>query len=286
MISAAIACIFKSFSVGPDLRDAGFPLLAAALALCVCSTGAQACDGLADGPSGRVVAVPDGNTLELDSGIVVSLAGTRAPLPAGRRPGSIGEPLAAAATTALAALVLGKQVRLGLDEEETDRYGRMEAQVYIDEPAGSWIEGELLARGMGEVASAGPNRRCLPELLAVERLARANRLGIWGDPYYSVREAGDPTELDGLAGRYELVEGKVLDVGKTRDRIYLDFGPVWKTDFTAVIDRKAQQAFASAGVDPLSFKGQRVRIRGWLEDRDGPLVELGSPAQIEVLGTQ
>ena len=268
------------------MRDAGFPLLAATLALWACSTGARACDGLADGPSGVVVAVPDGNTMELDSGIVVRLADVHAPEPAGHRPGSVAEPLAADATKMLADLVLGKPVRLGLDTEETDRYGNMEAEVYLDGPGGAWIEAAMLAAGMAEVTTSTPNRRCLGELLALERPARANRLGIWSDPYYSVRDAGDPAGLDGLAGRYELVEGKVIDVGKAHDRVYLDFGHVWKTDVTAVIDRKAQQVFASAGIDPLAFKGQRVRIRGWLEDRDGPLIEIGSPAQIEVVGAQ
>jgi hypothetical protein len=53
-----------------------------------------------------------------------------------------------------------------------------------------------------------------------------------------------------------------------------------------MIEGKARQLFSAAGMDPLALKGRRVRIRGWLESRDGPFVELVSPGQIEVLGSE
>jgi hypothetical protein len=71
-----------------------------------------------------------------------------------------------------------------------------------------------------------------------------------------------------------------------RGRLYLDFGRVWKNDVTATIEGKAKALFAAAGIDPLALKGRRVRIRGWLTSRDGPVVALGSPEQIEVLDRQ
>jgi endonuclease YncB( thermonuclease family) len=268
------------------LVDPYLPMLAM-LAVAVLSAGAAlACDGLADGPAGVVVAVPDGNTVKLDSGIVVKLIGTRAPAPAGSRPGAIAEPLAALAQQALSALVIGKSVRLGLDAEETDRYGRMQAEVFLDGPAGTWVEAALLRQGMARVEILPKNGRCLTELLAAEAVGRANGLGIWADPYYSVRDAGDVVALAGDLGRYALVEGEVIGTGEFRGRIYLDFGHMWKDDFTATVDGAARARFAAAGIDPLALKGKRVRIRGWLQSRDGPLIELGSPEQIEVLSRQ
>src|SRR6185437_14905023 len=209
-----------------------FPLLAAILAQWAGSSSVCACDGLADGPSGIVVAVPDGNTVKLDSGLAVRLIGTRAPMPAGSRPGAQAEPLAAEARAGLAALVLGKTVRLGLDAEESDRYGNMEAELFLAGPAGTWVE------------PAPVNRRCIDELLAAEAPARAAGLGIWADPYYSVRNANDPESLAELAGRYELAEGKVVSVGATPKRDYLDFGRVWKDDVTATIGAKALRLFS------------------------------------------
>ena len=243
---------------------------------------ALACDGLADGPAGVVAEVFDGNTLKLDSGIVVRLGGVRAPLPAGRRAGSKAEPLADAAKAGLSELVLGKAVRLALDDEETDRYGHMEAQLYLDAD-GRWIQQEMLGRGLARVEPLPGNHHCASELLGAEDKARANSLGIWADPYYSVRNAAEPEALGALTGHYELIEGEVVGTGDVRGRAYLDFGRIWKDDVTATIDQKARSAFLAAGIDPLALKGQRVRIRGWLEDHDGPLIELSFPEQIEVL---
>lgn len=244
------------------------------------------CDGLADGPTGTVTAVHDGNTIELDSGIVVRLAGTHAPMPAGARPGAAAEPLAEAARAALSAMLMGKTVALGLDAEETDRYGRMRAEVFIGDVSGIWVEAALAEQGLARVEVLPGSTACTADLLAAEALARANGLGIWADPYYSVHDAADPAALAAAVGRYVLIEGAIVGTGETRNRVYLDFGRVWKDDVTATIEGKARALFAAANIDPLALKGKRVRIRGWLQSRDGPLIELGSPAQIEVLGLQ
>ena len=250
------------------------------------SGATRACDGLGDGPAGVVTKVLDGNTMELDSGIVVRLSGAQAPYPAGTRAGSVAEPLADAAKAALTKLVLNQNVRLGLDGEETDRYGHMEAQVFIGTPDGAWIEEVMITAGMARVVVPVKNQLCMGELIAAEGTARANGLGIWADPYYSVRDAADPAALAGRTGHYELIEGEVVGTGEARNRLYLDFGRVWKDDVTATIDQKARGLFTAAGIDPLSLKGSRVRIRGWVESRQGPLIELDSPEQIEVLGSK
>src|SRR6185437_8774447 len=199
-------------------------------AVVVAAPPAWACTGLDDGPDGIVSTVEDGNTLVLDSGIVVRLAGTVAPLPQGKRAGAKAQPLEAEATAALRALVLGKSVRLGLDAEETDRYGHMEAQVFLADardasaPDSGWVEQRLLAQGMARVEPLPKARQCLDELIAAEDAARAQRLGIWQNPYYSVRDAADPAALADGAGLYELIEGEIVSTGESRGRVYLDFG--------------------------------------------------------------
>ena len=248
------------------------------------SAAAYGCDGLSEGPPGTVTRVMDGNTLLLDSGILVRLIGAHAPDAAGKRPGTVAEPLAAEAKVALEKLVLNQPVRLELDSEETDRYGHMEAQVFLDTPNGTWVQQAMVTEGMARVYGLPKTRQCLAELLTAEAGARANGVGIWADPYYSVRDAADPAQLLDRVGHYELVEGEIVSTGEARDRIYLDFGRTWKQDVTATIEGKAKSLFVAAGIDPLALKGKRVRLRGWLESRDGPLIELSLPEQIEVLG--
>jgi micrococcal nuclease len=266
------------------LSGAFFRGLAIFATTALLSAGAYACDGLSEGPGGTVTKVIDGNTLLLDSGISVRLVGAKAPSAAGKRAGAVAEPMADDAKAALEKLVLSQPVRLELDSEETDRYGQVEAQVYVDTPDGSWVQQVMLNEGMARVYGLPKGRRCVAELLTAEAAARANGVGIWADPYYSVRDAADPAALLGRVGHYELVEGEIVSTGEVRDRIYLDFGRVWKQDVTATIEGKAKSLFVAAGIDPLALKGKRVRVRGWLESRDGPLIELSLPEQIEVLG--
>ena len=79
------------------------------------------------------------------------------------------------------------------------------------------------------------------------------------------------------------MEGRVLLADEAQGRVYLNFGRSWKDDVTAVIDRGALKLFSASGLDPLKLQGALVRIRGWVDDLDGPRIEITHPGQIEVL---
>ena len=40
--------------------------------------------------------------------------------------------------------------------------------------------------------------------------------------------------------------------------------------------------FSSAGLAPKALESRRVRVRGWVEERNGPRIEATSPEQIEI----
>ena len=42
--------------------------------------------------------------------------------------------------------------------------------------------------------------------------------------------------------------------------------------------------FRRAGFDPRTLTGKRVRVRGWVEKRNGPQIEIADPDAIEILG--
>lgn len=247
------------------------------------STLAMGCDGLVDGPKGIVASVTDGDTVVLDSGVVVRLIGTQAPkLPLGREDFETW-PKAEEARVALEKLTLGKSVRVRHGGEQVDRHGRTLGQLFVlDEPE-LWVQRRMIADGWARVYSFPDNRACLAQLLAAEGSARLMKLGIWTDPYYLVRRADRPAELAGRLGHYELVEGRVLLADAAQGRVYLNFGRSWKEDFTAVIDKAALGLFSRSGLDPLKLEGALVRIRGWMDDNDGPRVEVTHPEQIEVI---
>lgn len=260
------------------ISTAAFALLASAT---------LACEGLTMAPGGVVVEVTDGDTVVLDDGRKVRLIGTQAPkLPLGREDFETW-PLAPEAQKALSDLVLNKPVRLGFGGEEIDRHERVLAHMFVETEAGEvWTQLFMVGAGLARVYSFPDNRQCLDQLFAAEAKARADRLGIWANPYYSVRAADRPGELLDRVGQYELVEGRVLLADRSGSRIFLNFGRFWKEDFTAVIEGPALRLFETAGLDPLVLEGALVRIRGWVDDRDGPRIEITHPEQIEVLATR
>ncbi|HEV7717813.1 MAG TPA: thermonuclease family protein [Arsenicitalea sp.] len=245
-----------------------------------------ACEGLREGPVSVVVAVNDGDTVSLDNGLKVRLIGMQAPKLALGRPDFPDWPKAGEAKARLEALTLGQPVRLAYGGTERDRYGRALAQMFVVGTPEIWVQQAMLAAGMGRVYAFPDNRKCLVELFGAESTARTNKLGIWSDPYYSVRLAENPQAIADRAGHFELVEGRVLKAEKAGTRIFLNFGRLWKEDFTAVIDGPAVGLFAADKIDPLQLQGVLVRIRGWVDDRDGPRILITHPEQIEVLAAR
>lgn len=285
--SAAIAQNDDISVRGLFLRNVRALAFAAMVAIVVTSVAVQACEALRDGPRGTVTAVRDGDTVLLDTGLEVRLVGTQAPkLPLGRE-GFETWPKAEEARQALEEIVLGQSVVLRYGGEQIDRHGRALAQLFVvltDREI--WAQEEMLMAGMARVYSFPDNRACLLELFAAEAKARAMKLGIWGDPEYSVRRADRPEVLLDRAGHYELVEGRVLLAAEAGALVYLNFGRRWKEDFTVVIDARSRKLFAESGLDPLVLGGALVRVRGWIDDYDGPRIEVTHPEQIEVLATR
>jgi endonuclease YncB( thermonuclease family) len=247
---------------------------------------AFACPPLREGPHGLVTAVPDGDTVLFDTGMQVRLVGIQAPkLPLGR-PDFVAWPKAEEAQKALEALVLNQRVTVRHGGAERDRHGRVLGYLFLDADPDVPVQQQMLAAGWARAYSFPDNRVCMADLLAAEGRARAMRLGIWADPYYAVRQAEKPAALLALKGRYELVEGRVLVADMAAGRVYLNFGRSYRNDFTAVLDKAAMALFAADGIDPLKLGGALIRVRGWVDEAGGPLIEVTHPEQIEVLATK
>jgi hypothetical protein len=75
----------------------------------------------------------------------------------------------------------------------------------------------------------------------------------------------------------------VLNAEQLGAQVFLNFGRYYKEDFTAVIDARALRLFADAGIDPSKLGNALVRVRGWIDDRDGPRIAVTHPEQIELL---
>ncbi|MDP6788504.1 MAG: thermonuclease family protein [Rhodospirillales bacterium] len=235
-----------------------------------------------DGTRHRVGQVVDGDTVILaqpaGGADQVRLVGIQAPKLALGRPDFAAWPLAAEAKRALDDLIRGRLLTLTFGGRRLDRHGRLLA--HLHDEAGTWIQGEMLRLGMARVYSFPDNRSRIAEMLALEGKARARRRGIWGNPFYALRAPG---EAHHHIDTFQVIEGAVLDAAKVRGRVYLNFGPDWRTDFTVTLAPKTARLFVREGLDPLALEGRRVRVRGWLAWRNGPQIEATHPEQIEVV---
>jgi len=219
---------------------------------------------------GRVAAVIDIRTIRLDDGREVRLAGIV--------PSSQDKTKAAA----LAAIVDGREVALRGEDDAPDRYGRQPAFVFL-QGSETTVQSELLRRGEALVSTEMANKDCAAELAAAEAEARQAKRGTWADPA-AIKNAESPGDILAGIGRFTVVEGKVLSVRQAGATTYLNFGRNWTRDFAVTISRRMIPAFEAAGLSPKSLENRRIRVRGYVEARGGPRIEVLRVGQIEVLG--
>jgi len=228
--------------------------------------------------SARSVEIVDGDTLVLDTGQQVRLVGLQAPkLPLGRK-GFRAWPLGDRSRQTLKNLTLGRQLTLSYGGREIDRYGRLLA--HLHDPSGTWIQGEMLRKGMARVYSFPDNRALVGKMLALENEARLAQRGIWRHRFYHIRTADT---VKRHINSFQLIEGRVWKVAVRRKRTYINFEEDWRTDFTISVKRRNARNFKTAPYSLPSLVGKRIRIRGWVKNWNGPFIETTHPEQFELL---
>jgi hypothetical protein len=148
--------------------------------------------------------------------------------------------------------------------------------------AGEWATHELLASGHARVSAHVGDTACAAELLARERPAREAKLGLWGEQDYGIRPAENGAELLAGRGQFTVAEGKVWSVRERGGTIYVNFGRRWRDALTVTIPKRHERTFQAAGIPLRQLENRRLRVRGWIEERNGPWIEASRPEQIEI----
>ena len=261
------------------LRSAEAAGVAAALALAfVPAAGRAAACGAAAGAI-QAVSVDVRGDIALADGRTLRLAGLDLPVP------TRGDPaLAAAARDLVAKRFIDREAALSLVSAVPDRWGRSlgDLSAPVADAAPASASEALVAAGLARVRPEYETRGCAAGRLALESAARAKGLGVWRDPDYAVLAAVDAASLARRDGRFVIVEGVVRRVGLGRARLYLDLGG--RGALSVVASRKTQATFQAAGVPLTALGGEKIRVRGVLDGRFGPQLEITEPLMLERLG--
>jgi micrococcal nuclease len=130
--------------------------------------------------------VLDGDTVVLESGKQVRYLGIDAP-----EFGRDGEPnqfMAVESKRFNYGLVNKTRIRLELDREKEDRYGRLLAYVFLEN--GDMVNWLIVRKGLARVLAVKPNLKHFHLLLEAQRMAMTEKIGIWSksperpEPYY------------------------------------------------------------------------------------------------------
>jgi endonuclease YncB( thermonuclease family) len=244
---------------------------------------ASGCAGLVPGPTRTVTRIIDAETVTLDDGTELRLIGALAPrvIDAGADPGTWPPEIAAHAE--LGAILLGRSIELAFGGERTDRHGRLQAHAFwMEGERRRWAQGHLLEQGLARAYGQAGNRSCIGELLEAERAARQANRGLWADAAYNVRSADLPLELARYRSTFQVVEGEIERVAQVRGAIYLNFGR-GRGAFAVSLRRGDRGLLGAFAENPATLEGKRVRVRGWIEQRQGPTINLSAAGVIEVL---
>jgi len=251
-----------------DTMSPKYILLATALLLTVNFSEAGTLSTVGRDQWVRVERIFDGDTFRAKSGERVRLLGINAPeVIHETKPGQVFGKRSGAM---LRRLIQGRIVRLKTDREIRDIYGRLLAQVYLRD--GTWINREMIRRGMAHVYTFTPNIRWASALATAEKQARKKKIGIWGTERFRILAA----EEAGLAhvGQFRLVRGIVH--GRSGKGYSFLLG-----NLSIHIPRTYRYYFRHV---PKVRNGMRVIVHGTFRMRNGALfLALHSSTDLEIL---
>ena len=223
----------------------------------------------------------------LADGRVLTLAGLDPPQ------GTADHPrLAADARDKLAQWLDGREVAVRALAEKPNRFGSIPARLFAaptNAPPGASASPEIavaeaiLDAGLARYRPDAAAHPCRQSLLAAEAEARQAKIGLWADPAYAVRPAGERTAFADPPKGMVLVEGTPTSLGETGARFYINFGPRRGADFAITLPKAAANALEKAGLKVQDLVGKRLRVRGLLDATFGPQMELSDPDQLELL---
>ena len=210
---------------------------------------------MATAHAARVTDMAENGALRLDDDRVVTLRGVWLP-----------DEFHAAAQ----ALAVGREVEL--QSEMRDRHGNLQAMMMTD---GQSLQALLLAVGLAQVRPQVGMDDVMERFYAAETIARDKGLGVWASTDNGLRT---PANVAQRIGHFAVAQGTVVDVATAKGTTYVNFGDDWRTDFTLALAPGLTRTMKVK-----DWVGRTVRVRGWVQSYNGPLIAITNKYQVELL---
>lgn len=276
-----------SYCTGSQIYAFATRLLAGITLLCCMSQAAAACL-LAQGLSQTVAGIADSRTLRLSDATEFRLSSILTPSPLDQPAGHVSRSLVSETETVVQRVV-GQSFNFVTEGKTRDRYGRRVGTALALNVSGQeqayrqGLPARLIKAGAGRVMlSPEIPAACAKILLTLEAAAEREKQGLWKDASYAEKRAEDVRQLLRFRGSFQIVVGVVARVSESRSGVYLNFGNNWKTDFTVRIGR-SQLTGQKVREQLQKLRKHAIRVRGWIERRNGPYMRIWRLEHIELL---
>ncbi len=219
----------------------------------------------------KVRYVTDGDTLILTDNRKIRLIGINTPEVA--RKGKPAQPLAIRARDRLRQLLFqhGNQARLLYGEQQTDRYKRKLANLWL--PDDSNLTAKLLREGLGWMIAIPPNIRFLDCYQHAEKTARTAGSGVWRQPDYAVKRSA---QLNLRNSGFQRVQGRIVRVNHGGGAIWVNL----EGRFALRIPDQDTRWFRER--PDQNWVGRTIEVRGWVFATKGELrMNIHHPAMLQ-----
>ena len=167
-----------------------------------------------------------------------------------------------------------------------DRHNRLSAHVIrLKDDHPLWLQADLVEKGMAQVSVSPNNQSCFSTLLKLEHQARKEQKGEWAkDKEFKVYRADELDQLNQIQqGKFVIVKGNVLTIGRSGQNTFINFSKEWQKDFTVLIKTRLLHRKTLNWPNIKTLPGKEVEVRGWLDHWNGPMIRVEVPEQLQRL---
>lgn len=182
--------------------------------------------------------------------------------------------------------LIGKKIGVYADKYNkagvSDPYGNGIGNIVLEDA--TWIQSDMVSRGIAWSFSTPHNRLFARELQKAENIARTARAGFWSNPEYSIKTKEN---IKKYINSFQLYEGKITYVEPIEDDSILYFGTDGKKEPGLVAAISVQDTINFENrFDPVGWQSRSLRIRGWVESDPAlpaPVMRITHLQQVEFL---